>query len=121
MTDGFALKSWVISLVNKVTKKSNKYSTDETVVGTWVDGRPIYRKVVEESIALPDSGVGVTHNFGFEKDVDTLISAIGIFNNGVSYIYCDIQDSGCYMKLYDRATVKSIIFEYTKTTDKATT
>ena len=25
MTDGFALKSWVISLVNKVTKKSNGY------------------------------------------------------------------------------------------------
>ena len=23
-----------------------KYSTDETVIGTWVDGKPIYRKVL---------------------------------------------------------------------------
>ena len=33
MTDGFALKSWVIDVINKVTKKTvPKYSTNETVV-----------------------------------------------------------------------------------------
>ena len=49
MTDGFALKSWVINLVNKVTKKNNKYSTNETVIGTWIDGKPLYRKVFKET------------------------------------------------------------------------
>ena len=24
-----------------------KYSTDEQVIGTWIDGKPLYRKVIE--------------------------------------------------------------------------
>ena len=47
MTDGFALKSWVINLVNKVSKKNGKYSTNETQVGTWIDGKPLYRRCVD--------------------------------------------------------------------------
>lgn len=49
MTDGFALKSWVVSLVNKVTKKAvnNKYSSNEIQIGTWIDGKPLYRRCVD--------------------------------------------------------------------------
>ena len=51
MTDSFALKSWVIDFVGKVLKKAssnNIYSTEEKKIGTWVNGKPIYRIVSDD-------------------------------------------------------------------------
>lgn len=31
--------------IKKVIIQSHSYSEDETVIGTWIDGRPIYRKL----------------------------------------------------------------------------
>ena len=33
---------------------SYKYSTSETVVGKWIDNKPIYRKVINTNSLLPD-------------------------------------------------------------------
>lgn len=33
----------------------NVYSTTETRIGTWVDGRPIYRKYYSVSVSLPSN------------------------------------------------------------------
>lgn len=33
------------------TGAENVYSTEETVCGTWIDGKPIYRKVIEGKLA----------------------------------------------------------------------
>lgn len=38
-------KSSIVGAINEVYQ-SNVYSTDETVVGKWIDGKPIYRKVI---------------------------------------------------------------------------
>lgn len=43
--------------------KSNIYSTTETKVGTWIDGKPIYRKVIYNTTltALPSTlSLGIT-------------------------------------------------------------
>lgn len=32
--------------INDSFKENNAYSTTETVIGTWIDGKPIYRKVI---------------------------------------------------------------------------
>lgn len=50
----FASKSWVQDLMKKVLKKFKasevdpltNYSTEPQAIGTWVDGKTIYRKVI---------------------------------------------------------------------------
>lgn len=57
-----------------------EYSEDETIVGTWTDGKPIYRKVVE----LPFD-IDLTNDHWVEVDisadnVDSLLNVRGIVN-----------------------------------------
>ena len=49
------------------------YSTEEQVVGTWIDGKPIYRKVIDFG-ALPNSTLKqVPHGI---SDIDAIVSLI---------------------------------------------
>ena len=38
--------------------KAQNYSTTEQVVGTWIDGKPLYRKVIEEESVTLSGGYG---------------------------------------------------------------
>lgn len=47
----------VLKDVKDYVDNSNSYSTDEVKTGgTWIDGKPIYRKVVEVNGIIPDDG-----------------------------------------------------------------
>ena len=144
MTDGFALKSWVVSLVNKVTKKNNKYSTNETVIGTWIDGKPLYRKVFKETnYAISSSQY---HDIDISTmDIDT-VSAIygvlyGVGGDGKTPYDCPIgmdldpptNRATVYVERSENHKPRTlrivatnmwnnclITMEYTKTADKAT-
>ena len=102
------------------------YSTNETVVGTWVDGKPIYRKVVKLSV--------VKHNAQLISSVDNLINTGGSFlwNGNLNYKYkfpCNDDDVMLCAGILDNNIIlrtnytdDSLInfcafFEYTKTTD----
>ena len=41
--------------VSDAEKNFNKYSTTEEIVGTWIDGKPLYRKVIQTIIS--DGGI----------------------------------------------------------------
>jgi hypothetical protein len=60
---------------------NNSYSTDETLTGgTWIDGKPIYRKVLDGSISN-------TGNFSFDLttlNIQTLITKTGSIVNYVA-------------------------------------
>lgn len=119
-------------------KLINKYSTNEERIGTWIDGKPIYRKVV----VLTSFSAGetiVNHNI---SNIDKIINVSGFaYRRGGDYeilptivppnvqsdyqisIY-DINDTrfriylGRYAVVANTATENMhIIFEYTKTTD----
>ena len=139
MTDGFALKSWVIDVINKVTKKTvPKYSTNETVVGTWVDSKPIYRKVfkVPAGFVISNSSYSEFPN-AVIKNCDLLISATFMAANGLGTTTCNYSfhyatnPDGQLKALSPRNNTDDSIYtnseckgyvmaEYTKTTDKAT-
>ena len=139
MTDGFALKSWVIDVINKVTKKTvPKYSTNETVVGTWVDGKPIYRRVfkVPAGFVISNSSYSEFPN-AIIKNCDLLISATFMAANGLGTTTCNYSfhyatnpdgqlkalssRNGSDDSIYMNAECKGyVMVEYTKTTDKAT-
>ncbi len=61
---------------NGGTAVENVYSTEETVCGTWIDGKPIYRKVIPGKLAN-DSGNGIVFANVSELKVDRLINMYG--------------------------------------------
>ena len=111
-----------------VSQNSNNYSIEETRIGTWIDGKPIYRKVVEYI------------NFGkysiSDLNADTFINIIAVFDRQESehrYVVAPyFQSSNDYWNYYlvdndlvirgscSRPVISKVfrfIYEYTKTTD----
>lgn len=112
-------------------KNFNKYSTTEEVVGTWIDGKPIYRKTFD-NISVPSSehsaipiATGLT--------IDNLINISGYLVNGGRWIVtlnsADTKFANMARVAYDRQTstlqlvaqnwagTATVTIEYTKTTD----
>ena len=52
-----------LNTTNQNIENLTTYSTEEKVVGTWIDGKPIYRKVIESTVANIES---VINNLGFD-------------------------------------------------------
>ena len=73
------------------------YSTDEKVVGTWIDGKPIYQKTIDfNSITYTDANKRRTFTLGTIDDVDMLVDVKGSYsvadNNylaGVTFVASD--------------------------------
>ena len=110
--------------IEKVDKKFN-FSTDEIIVGKWIDGKPIYRKVVDIG-TLPNTTIKmVLHNI---QNLNKVLEAKLVANDSISNVVCDF--GGSEMKVYiDSVNVIVVtnnnfsgysgyaILEYTKTTD----
>ena len=113
---------------------TDKYSTEEIKIGTWIDGKPLYRKVVNFTIpALSSSSAYLTNIVdlsAYNIDELTRINSIAtISGHKVPFSHFDGANSGI---CYDTNT-KNIkfcnlvpswvgcqafaIIEYTKTTD----
>ena len=115
----------------------NVYSTEETVIGAWIDGKPIYRRVIETAaingnqiaivkdgrpLAIPDIDVLVNSTVRYvrnkvqiNKGIDIWTTAniyglwnVGVGEGGVVYIWANGLVVG--------STIH-VILEYTKTID----
>ena len=100
----------------------NVYSTDETIIGRWIDGKPIYRKVI---LKPTNAGVDVSSlNIETPIQIETCIyfAQYGSYDmhvggeNGAAR-FCFLKDN----KLYATDGSLYAVLEYTKTTDDATT
>ena len=115
--------------VSDAEKNFNKYSTTEEVVGTWIDGKPIYRKVVQGNITSKDQSLFVVN-----ENVKTMISIYGYDSpDGIYYFPFNYTQNGTTQKAifykkdtdtiefrsnsYNSGEVFVVILEYTKTTD----
>lgn len=148
-TSTFPITYANVSIVLEYTKttdtsitNNNTYSTDEVLTGeTWIDGKPIYRKVI--------NGLRITTANGYtnydlsQLNFDEIITRKAFLNynaendiishtipwttatgkvleisfskiNKILKIYCT-QESGGYM--YDETSLVTVILEYTKTID----
>lgn len=107
----------------------DKYSTEEKRVGTWIDGKPIYRKVYYYetikftgankvlNIDLPnlDCVTGFKYSMFYPTTNKWYVNWDVIDNNNITIdsTSCTIN-SGSGISVFTRA---SFVFEYTKTTD----
>lgn len=120
------------TIKNYVDEK-NTYSTSEKVVGTWIDGKPIYRKVIDFG-ELPNAGFqNVAHNI---KGLDSVICLRGIaktttnnfypipfvgngamFNNATATMRINATEVTIATTTDVSSHTAYVILEYTKTTD----
>lgn len=121
-------KSSIVGAINEVYQ-NNVYSTNEIVIGKWIDGKPIYRKVFSGTF-----GDVKTHFSQSEIGYETVIKAYGIMNSiwgNWWHFPTYFTESAYYIATYytteiitiehggnynDNSQIRFII-EYTKTTD----
>lgn len=115
---------------------SNNYSTLETKIGTWIDGKPIYRKVIPFTRNTSANSTNITHNISNLGDV---VNCYGYFKDGAvtrlipQFYYADMTTYSISIYTIDATRValfygdwyryattitnSYIVLEYTKTTD----
>ena len=117
--------------INRILCEKSVYSTEETVVGTWIDGKPLYRK----SFTVKGiTAVSYTHNLAdlnmdmclfdfshsvFKQGVYSL--PFGIYGSNTDYNRVFFQDNNSVVfqfgSIYTMSKDLYFTIEYTKTTD----
>lgn len=113
----------------QITTSDDVYSTSETITNKiWIDGKPIYRKVCVLNVA-GHSSTWTTFSFATLglNNIDYIYMAdgtrsldSGIQIRDINYnrnVYIATNTSTLEVGPYSNATVLTIVFEYTKTTD----
>ena len=115
-----------------------KYSTEEQVIGTWIDGKPLYRKVIEMGNMTKEDYKIKAHNIQnikYARIVDVVMQRgtqsssnfqlFSVGNVGGKYndtqvgfdTYMDTSNIYVYCTGDRTLFVGTAIIEYTKTTD----
>lgn len=114
---------------------SNIYSTEETIVGRWIDGKPIYRRVFK---TVTPNTASATIDIGLTKDVEFIVNYHGVitqkdgsflllpFINLPANAYVNVtisKDRSAVFRMSNEYVSLPIVlvYEYTKTTDSAIT
>lgn len=120
-------KSNLVGAINELYQ-NNVYSTDETVVGKWIDGKPIYRKVIANNVSCGRSTAISISNL----NIDTLIEVKSFAkrSNENRWVFDSFYDNpsrkfNIHRNENDILTwtgdnetyIATIWIEYTKTTD----
>ena len=121
----------ITNLETKVNS-GHVYSTVEKLVGTWIDGKPIYEisyytlnipasttsATVLGTISNIDKMITITGTWKWEGDTD--VQAIG--NRGGNKAWCDVFRQNDSIKVASNAGCEYLIaiLQYTKTTDNPT-
>lgn len=116
--------------ITKQDLVADKYSTTEQVIGTWIDNKPIYRKVIECGSLPNASNKDVAHNI---QNLGTTIKCNGMAvrtsdsraltipdSTPSAEIVCGVSNTNVYITTQnDRSSFNNsfLIIEYTKTTD----
>lgn len=110
--------------IQEETEASAAYTTDEKVVGTWIDGSEIYEKVIELTTDTAISYTSFTDTTIDTTAIKNVITAIGIHSDGTSFgtLIADPTRTNhtvlglSTMRNTATATIKTIVLRYTKIT-----
>lgn len=114
------------TMANLAKEGLEKYSTTEQVIGTWIDGKPIYRIVRTGTVFSVTEDLFVLNNA-----IDVLISLTGCakLSNGYMFPFNYAQGTtnyfACFVKPdkktityraqnYEATTTYTVVIEYTK-------
>lgn len=110
-------------------KPTVHYSTEEQVIGTWIDGKPLYQKTVDQTIGSDAdytvfaNGIAHAHlvNSSFEYSSGRWMSfdyiSLGATSNSRT-CYVDVQNGALNLHNQSNSSIHWIAtIQYTKTTD----
>lgn len=87
---------------------NNPYSTDEQVVGTWIDGRPIYRKVF--TVTNYTAGVDIAVNHEIENfDFPINKGGVGLRKDGKHQVISNSFNNNFDFDIFD---ISNVSFKY---------
>lgn len=122
LTAGTGIEITGKNIINNI---QGNYSTEEVKIGTWKDGKPLYRKTFNITSGLSPS-LNIPHNISnidYCKCYGTLITGSStieqFYANSSDYFRC-FRDGGAVKIRYgtgNKPTTIIINLEYTKTTD----
>lgn len=111
------------------TKLLNTYSTNELKIGTWIDGKPIYRKVFTGNKGNDDLNLGtvssnldtVTDEYGILTDTSNNKKKLPYYYSSSVWISMEVNSSKNLVvygstSQFAKGSVTMVV-EYTKTTD----
>lgn len=114
-------RMYCIKALPAAIRQLDAYSTDETIIGRWIDGKPIYRKVFKTTDDADLFMINTEINV-----INMKMNAINSYGNEMIY-YGANNNSGLYVftqqghKLgvdnLNMQTMNWLLIEYTKTTD----
>jgi hypothetical protein len=97
------------------------YSTEERVVGTWIDGKKIHEKTISDlSLVLQNEWINLGSSI---NNILTIINSHGVLTSGQRTISSTIRTSiyNGAIQIYEPdisgATLNTLTVYYTKTTD----
>lgn len=111
-----------------------KYSTSETKIGTWINGKPLYRKVIVSTVPSSTGWSDTWYNIS-SLNIDTCVNIGGFFSGSdgrkMTLQWPDVSTGypmvvtikGNYLSIGIGPSVSwkntsiTVILEYTKTTD----
>ena len=101
---------------------AHHYSTSEKVIGTWIDGKPLYEITVEFSSEITVNNNTWTNTTITTTDKKAIVNVIGINQTGTCWNMLSANcDNGSYVQVYHTRgtiiTIKTLTIQYTKTTD----
>lgn len=102
-----------------------EYSTEEQVIGTWINGKPLYRKVLHyDSLTIENSTTKttLTHNIGMSAVVNASFSGSATWTAGYYFdnmlVEFKVNSNNIIMSYHETQkasfTNVNIILEYTK-------
>lgn len=103
-------------------KNSSTYSEEEKIIGTWIDGKPLYRKIISLDNIIRVYGPGWKNfNLGLSTLNVDKISTIKLLNytfiNYPAAVYIADDNLCIYISTSDYYDFSTVVLEYTKTTD----
>ena len=109
---------------NKGGSDGHTYSTTEQVIGTWVNGKPVYERTIY------DNGNSVRGNINIASwNLDTLIWTFALDSDGAGNTFnlacalpgatveIHVTSNKQTLAVNGRGTVPFVVVQYTKTTD----
>ena len=122
-----------VNAVNNKFKEISTYSTEEKVIGKWIDGKPLYRKTIEGIVSKSNENVII----GTIPNIETVAKKYGQgLSGGLYWTDLDLKYSDTISSIIQIAKADGQIIavfssaflgfpfhltiEYTKTTDIAT-
>lgn len=98
------------------------YSTTEQVIGTWIDGKPLYEITADFGSEITVNSNTWTNTTIPTTDKKAIISTVGTNGSGTCWNFIAANcDSGAYVQVYhtrsSAITLQTMTIQYTKTTD----